>query len=177
MMRTERHHAAATRCKCDGHVSGTGLRSWSIGVEWHQFLLTFCDEDDFVGAAEHALHAFEIHALPCHRRSLPVLLTDLEEARRLSRASAPQRAFKPPCPFLSRPPPLPRGMVSSFGGLRFGHRLSAVLLMRPFALGGSMRHILMQHSHWGLVATQRIVLTLIERSDLRGVVALIFDLD
>jgi hypothetical protein len=39
---------------------------------------------DLVGAAEHALHAFEIHALPCHRRSLLALLIDLEVASRLS---------------------------------------------------------------------------------------------
>jgi hypothetical protein len=41
-------------------------------------------DNGLVGAAEHALHGFEIDPLPCHVGRLIVLLIDLAEPRRLA---------------------------------------------------------------------------------------------
>ena len=45
--------------------------------EWHDTLAALAVDDDLVGAAEHALHRFQIHPLARHFGRLLVLLVDL----------------------------------------------------------------------------------------------------
>ena len=52
--------------------------------EGHDALPGLAVDDDLVGAAQHALHGLEIHALARHVGRLLVFLVDLEEARRLA---------------------------------------------------------------------------------------------
>src|SRR4029453_11124676 len=53
--------------------------------ERHDALPVPAVDDDFVGAAEHAFHGLEIHALACYFRRLFILLIHLQKARGLAR--------------------------------------------------------------------------------------------